>query len=272
MSSYVINGASTGIGFEFLRQLSLNPANTVIGLVRNVKSVEAKAKAELNRANVHIIHGDLDSYEVLKEASEATARITGGKLDYLISNGAYLHIESGLVNFGQLGENPVALEKELLAGCKTNIIGNIHLFNLFLPLLLKGTQKKVVFISSGHADLELISKYEIDITGPYALGKAATNVIVAKFHAEHAKHGVLFMSISPGVVDTGHFDPSELTEEEQQSFAGISAKFQQYAPHFKGPITPEESVKKVISVYEKASLANGDGGSFVSHLGTKQWL
>lgn len=52
--------------FEFLRQLSLNPANTVIGLVRNVKKVEAKAKTELNRSNVHIIHGDLDSYEVLK--------------------------------------------------------------------------------------------------------------------------------------------------------------------------------------------------------------
>lgn len=63
-----------------------------------------------------------------------------------------------------------------------------------------------------------------------------------------------------------------VTEQEQQSFAAISAKFQQYAPHWKGPITPEESVKRIISVYEKASVANGDGGSFVSHLGTKQWL
>lgn len=63
-----------------------------------------------------------------------------------------------------------------------------------------------------------------------------------------------------------------MTDKERQSLADTSAKFQQYAPHFKGPITPEESVKKVISVYEKASVANGDGGSFVSHLGTKQWL
>lgn len=52
--------------FEFLRQLSLNPANTVIGLVRNVKSVETKVKSDINRSNVHIIHGDLDSYDVLK--------------------------------------------------------------------------------------------------------------------------------------------------------------------------------------------------------------
>ncbi|KAG8164530.1 hypothetical protein KVR01_006448 [Diaporthe batatas] len=272
MPSYVINGASGGIGFEFLRQLSLNPANTVIGLVRNVEKVESKVKAEINRSNVHIVHGDLDSYEVLKEASITTAKITGGSLDYLIANGARMPQESAFVGFGELGKNPAALEEDILADSKTNIIGNIHLFNLFLPLLLKGEQKKVVFISSGVADLDLISKYDIAVNGPYSLAKAATNVVVAKFHAEYAKGGVLFMSISPGFVDTGHSDTSNLTEEQQKGLASMVASFQKYAPHFKGPLTPEESVKQVISVYEKASLANGDGGSFVSHFGTKQWL
>lgn len=52
--------------FEFLRQLSNNPANTVIGMVRDVKSTEAKVKEEINRSNIHLIHGDLDSYELLK--------------------------------------------------------------------------------------------------------------------------------------------------------------------------------------------------------------
>lgn len=107
------------------------------------------------------------------------------------------------------GKDPVALEEELMAGCKTNVVGNVHLFNLFTPLILKGKQKKVIFISSGHGDIELISKYDVEITGPYAVGKAATNAVVAKFSAEYAKDGVLFMSISPGVVDTGHFDPSK---------------------------------------------------------------
>lgn len=114
-----------------------------------------------------------------------------------------------LILTGTRGKNPAALEEELMAGCKTNIVGTVHLFNLFLPLILKGQQKKVIAISSGHADLDLISKYEIEVTGPYAVGKAATNVVVAKFGAEYAKDGVLFMSISPGFVDTGHLDPAK---------------------------------------------------------------
>lgn len=47
------------------------------------------------------------------------------------------------------------------------------------------------------------------MTGPYTVDKAAMNVIVAKYAAEYGKDGVLFMSISPGVVDTGHLDPSK---------------------------------------------------------------
>lgn len=197
------------------------------------------------------------------------------------------------------GKNPATIDEEFLLCTKSNVIGNIHLFNLFLPLLLKGKQKKVVFISSGHADLDLITKYNIDISGPYSALKAATNCVVAKFSAEYSKDGVLFMSISPGVVDTGHFDPTKreplysyfpvrmsdhkrrvklmcsgliVSDFELKSAMQTKAKFQNYAPHFKGPMTPEESVKQIIAVYEKASLANGDGGSFVSHLGTKQWL
>lgn len=57
-----------------------------------------------------------------------------------------------------------------------------------------------------------------------------------------------------------------------KALASMQSNFAAYAPHFKAPLTPEESVKAVIKVYENASVANGDGGSFISHLGTKQWL
>ena len=89
---------------------------------------------------------------------------------------------------------------------QTNVIGNIHLFNLFLPLVMKGMVKKVITVSSGHADLDLINDLEIETSALYAASKAAMNVIVAKFSAQYKKDGVLFVSISPGVVEVGHFE------------------------------------------------------------------
>jgi NAD(P)-dependent dehydrogenase (short-subunit alcohol dehydrogenase family) len=87
---------------------------------------------------------------------------------------------------------------------QTNVVGNIHLFNLFLPLVMKGKVKKVIAISSGHADLDLINNLEVEVSALYSASKAALNVIVAKFNAQYKKDGVLFVSISPGVVDVGH--------------------------------------------------------------------
>ena len=88
----------------------------------------------------------------------------------------------------------------------TNVVGNIHLFNLFLPLVMRGKVKKVIAISSGHADLDFINNLEVENSSLYAASKAALNAIVAKFNAQYKKDSVLFMSMSPGVVEVGHFD------------------------------------------------------------------
>lgn len=88
---------------------------------------------------------------------------------------------------------------------QTNVVGNIHLFHLFLPLVLKGQVKKVITISTGMADLDLINDCDVDIAGLYAASKAAMNVIVAKFNAQYKKDGVLFLSISPGLVEVGRY-------------------------------------------------------------------
>lgn len=90
----------------------------------------------------------------------------------------------------------------------TNVIGNIYLNNVFLPLILKGKAKKIIAISSGMADLGLINKFDVQIASLYSASKAALNVILAKYSAQYKKQGVLFLSISPGVVDTGNFNPA----------------------------------------------------------------
>jgi NAD(P)-dependent dehydrogenase (short-subunit alcohol dehydrogenase family) len=91
------------------------------------------------------------------------------------------------------------------------------LINLFLPLVLKGSAKKVISISTGMADDDLIAKYDVDVSAPYSIGKAALNTAIAKFSAAHRKDGVLFISISPGLVDTGHQDESELCQNAMDS-------------------------------------------------------
>ena len=71
-------------------------------------------------------------------------------------------------------------------------------------LVLKGKVKKVIALSSGHGDLDLINDLDIENAALYAASKAALNVVVAKFSARYKRDGVLFVSISPGVVAVDH--------------------------------------------------------------------
>ncbi|RYO79785.1 hypothetical protein DL766_006371 [Monosporascus sp. MC13-8B] len=253
MPSYVITGAFRGLGFEMLRQISSNPDNTFIALVRDKPATEKKISEELGGRKLPL--------------TPPLAPVAG--LDYLIAKGAYLRLWDAYYPIGVLGQNPTKLEDEALKLFKTNIIGNIHLYNYFMPLILKGQAKKVVAITSGLSDMEVVRKFDLELTPLYAITKARLNMLAAKFSAQYKKDGVLFLSIFPGMVEVGHY--KDATPEQMEAIKGM-ARFLQYVPHFKGPATPEEAVKDVISVWERASIERGDAGNFVSHHGNKEWL
>jgi NAD(P)-dependent dehydrogenase (short-subunit alcohol dehydrogenase family) len=86
----------------------------------------------------------------------------------------------------------------------------VNLFNLFIPLILKGEAKKIIAITSGFADLDATNQVRVAVGGPYSISKAAMNLAVGKYSAEYASQGVLFMSVAPGSIDTGHVGPSKL--------------------------------------------------------------
>ncbi|KAI4604117.1 hypothetical protein KJ359_000245 [Pestalotiopsis sp. 9143b] len=271
MPSYVITGVSKGLGFELLNQISSDSSNTVIGLVRDKSGTEEKVKAELgDRSNIHILQGDLDDYDSLVKAAAATSEITGGSLDYLIANGGYIAHWDAYDGIGTLGTNdPERVELELTKLNKTNVIGNIHLYNQFIPLILKGKVKKVVAISSGLADPDTVNSLELPTAPLYAISKAGLNMVTAKFNAQYKKDGILFLSICPGMVDVGHY--KNTTPEQMPALQTLMGKFKAYAPHFQGPATPAVAMKDVISVWENATVEK-DGGEFLSHHGNKQWL
>jgi hypothetical protein len=52
----------------------------------------------------------------------------------------------------------------------------------------------------------------------------------------------------------------------------MAAGFLRAYPEWKGPAQPEDSVRDMLAVIEKASIEDGFGGSFLSHHGDKHWL
>jgi tRNA G26 N,N-dimethylase Trm1 len=52
----------------------------------------------------------------------------------------------------------------------------------------------------------------------------------------------------------------------------LGSKVLAYDPQWKGPITTEESIKKVLAVIDKASIEDGNAGDFLSHLGNRHWV
>lgn len=266
MPSYAITGASRGIGYGFVTALSKIPGNTVFALVRNKGATEEKLSAD-GVTNVHVIVADLVDPAGLQAAAAAVGEVTGGTLDYLINNGAVLlNDEAPLDEYSH-----EKLDQILDDSFRGNVNGVAHTINAFLPLIRKGQAKKIITISSGMADIDLIKDYDISGSVAYSVSKAATNALVAKYHALLGrKEGVLFLSLSPGVVDTssGRAPP---TDGEMAAFMELGAKMQRYAPDFKGPIGVAESVEAQLRVIHDSTLETS-GGAFISHLGTKRWL
>ncbi|KAK2800358.1 hypothetical protein FQN50_008174 [Emmonsiellopsis sp. PD_5] len=270
MPTYLVTGASRGLGFEFLRHISQDSQNIAIGLVRNKAAADKKA-AEESLSNVHFVEAQYTSLPSLRKAAEAVKQITGGGLDYLINNAALVSGVSEYKTLSDFGDNFDILEKELRDSFEVNVIGVIKIVEAFLPLIRNGNVKKIITISTGMADLNLINDFEIPIGSPYCISKGAVNVAVAKYNAAHKQEGILFLAVSPGYVSTER-NKQGPSPEDADKVGTLAGKFAAYAPHFTGPLTPAESVAAVMSVSQKASIANGDGGAFVSHTGTKSWL
>ena len=93
-------------------------------------------------------------------------------------------------------DDPQTLIKDLQVSFEINTV------NSFIPLLRKGQEKKVFTLSTGMADIDLINQIDVAVAAPYSISKAAVNVAIAKYSALYKREGILFMAVSPGVVDT----------------------------------------------------------------------
>lgn len=184
----------------------------MIGLVRDKKTTDEKVAAD--KANPHgnltIIQADVTDRPALRSAASQVAKLTGGSLDYLINNAAYV---AGIASFKSLADfsdslqTADALAEDLDTSFQVNVHGVINTVNAFMPLVLKGKVKKVITLSTGLGERDFIIQTDIDEQSTYSITKAATNMVVAKYHTVYKKDGILFLAISPGAVATNEVNP-----------------------------------------------------------------
>jgi NAD(P)-dependent dehydrogenase (short-subunit alcohol dehydrogenase family) len=85
---------------------------------------------------------------------------------------------------------------------KVNLLHLMYTVNAFLPLIRNGHAKKLIYISSGNGDVDVIRTTELPVQLGYAVSKASGNIIMAKYAAELKSEGIVTLSLSPGWVAT----------------------------------------------------------------------
>jgi NAD(P)-dependent dehydrogenase (short-subunit alcohol dehydrogenase family) len=261
MPSYVVTGANRGLGYGFVQYLASDPANTVIGIVRNKAAADKTIAKDGLTKNVHMVEAEIANHASLIAVREQISSLTGGVVDYLIHNAAVVDRTTAETALDELEDNSV-LETALLDSFRTNVIGSINTTNVLLPLIKKSSIKKVALISTGAADPAFVNGMGVAGGAPYAISKAAANMAIFKYNAKYQKEGILFFAVSPGIVATW--------SEEEGEWPMIPM-VRQMMPQWEGPLTPLQSAEAVLKVV-KEFTAEKNGGAFVSHHGDQNWL
>jgi len=237
----VVTGASRGLGLEWVKQLSSNAENFVIALVRNPNSAES-LKPFLGR-NVVAVKGDVADFDSFPNVVEEISRVGGGKVDWLINNAGVM-IGTGAEPSTGISKSTI---KEWRDQFEVNVIGLVFFTIALIPLLEKGSEKKVVNIASMLGDLTFTEKTPSLHFSSYSATKAAVTMANAKFHLEFQDKGFTFLALNPGWVQT------ELAGEELQQQA---------------PLTTEQSISRCLSFVQRSTV--DDSGKFWSLDGLKE--
>ncbi|CUM68094.1 uncharacterized protein PRCAT00005811001 [Priceomyces carsonii] len=265
MPSYLVTGTARGIGFALVNELSSNGSNLVFAIVRETS--DTSLLKGLKRSNLIIVKADISSQEDIQKAFKIISTKTNS-LDVLIASAAYLPVATQ--SPVEVTEDFAAFSSEVNKSIKVNVLDQIYLINIFLPLLEKGDIRKIVFISSGLSAMSFVLKTEIQFQMPYSLSKAALNLISAKFALALKSKGFTVLAICPGLVSSSSQAP--LSEEEIRKQYGLFVDHLKLTnPEYKRPLTPPESASAILKTIDYASPYLS--GKFLSHFGSEhEWV
>ncbi|KAL9039380.1 MAG: hypothetical protein Q9214_004903 [Letrouitia sp. 1 TL-2023] len=198
MTSYLVTGASRGVGLELTKQLLQLPASQVgkvFALTRSEPS--APLRDLLNKfpdRAVHIIASVDDSDSVQRAARDVEAKLESHGLDVLVNNAATQSFSPGGIK--------TATSDQLVHAFDVNVVGPQRMISAFLPLLHAGRQKKVINISSTVGSIAWAEKFKAVPTPAYKISKAGLHMLTTQYAMEYTEAGFTFLCVSPGWLKT----------------------------------------------------------------------
>lgn len=240
MTTYLVTGVNRGIGFGFLKVIASNPDNLLIGTVRSPKI--AKEIEMLGYKNIKLLILDAKmSDEEFKLAFKDLEALTPNGIDVIIHNiGIVVSPEYGFTTVEKIPQ----VEYDNVFD--VNVSGAAKFYRTIYPKLeTNGKPVKLVFMSSTAGCITDM----VAATGPYGMSKAALNNMVKQISVQRKDKGDIVIPIHPGVVDTDGLAPFKEVEIVKKSM-----------------ISPEESVRTMLSTIEKLTLE--DTGKFFNYDGT----
>ena len=154
MATYLITGASRGFGLALARQLASLPAsdvNRVFATARG-ESPALEDLAKTSSGRVVVVNLDVTNEAAIKQAAaEVEAKLEGKGLDVLINNAGVCQYASDGVKSMSASLGPhvpedrstKVLRDNLAESFTINVLGVHWVTRAFLPLLQKGSLKKV---------------------------------------------------------------------------------------------------------------------------------
>ncbi len=175
-TTYLITGASRGLGAEFVRQLR-ERGHSVLAAVRDPSTA-----SEIASTGATVVRLDVDRPETF----DAFARTLDAPVDVLVNNAGIAADDASLRSL-----TPVTMERVF----KTNVVGPALLTKALLPLLRRGTRRIVVNVSSS---LGSLASTPGGFSYAYCASKSALNMLTVLMHRELAGDGFTVVSLDPG--------------------------------------------------------------------------
>ena len=185
----LITGGTSGLGKALAIKLSESGANVVV-VARDKIKLE---KLEIEHSDIKAIQGDISEKNKIHSIVFSAQSILGN-IDYLFNVASYL------------GETPL----KLLIDTECENFEKVLQTNLLAPFRISKLVASNMLLNKGGVIINISSDAAINAYptwGSYSVSKAAVDHLSRIFDEELKTHGIRFLSIDPGDMNTPmHFD------------------------------------------------------------------